>query len=396
MPPLIFSSMVGDTQALDLDDFKAKFHVLVQHRLFPWETALSELMNIALQSQGPDVSQIGTTWLGSLTGMVALRMFRDAEIESFGGKQVFLPSAWESNTLLGVDDVYAIPWTTDVRLLAFRRDLFESAGVDELTAFVNAETFESTLATLQSSGVRMPLTMSTVDDVLYNLVSWVWGAGGTFRTENHRHLTLTDSNTIKGILQFFRLHHFFPPEAQGLNTPQSTNLFVRGKAAVTLTTYANLKNQVQRSSSTVNLDSIGFAPVPGVPFIGGSSLCVWLHSYQEEFAVKLVQHLISLDVQKSIFINTGELPGRADLFLTKPFATDRLLQTVASSLQRGRAFQSSRKWAVIEIRLNPALSGIWAELFDTPDITLETEIPQRFSEVQKSIEQSLLRTHPLF
>jgi multiple sugar transport system substrate-binding protein len=83
---------------------------MVQNKIFTWESALSELMNIALQSQGPDVSQIGTTWLGSLTGMIALRLFRESEVELFGGKQAFLTSAWEGTTLLGVDDIYAISW----------------------------------------------------------------------------------------------------------------------------------------------------------------------------------------------------------------------------------------------------------------------------------------------
>jgi multiple sugar transport system substrate-binding protein len=396
MPPLILSSMVGDIKALGLSEFKAKFHILVQQKKYTWDSALSELMNIALQSQGPDVSQIGTTWLGSLTGMIALRMFRESEVELIGGKQAFLPSAWEGTTLLEVDDIYAFPWITDVHLLAFRRDLLDNAGISEESAFVNAEIFDDTLARLKSSGVSVPMAMSTLDDVLYNLVSWVWGAGGTFRTENHRHLTLTEPKTITGIRQFFQLHRYIAPIARGLGTSESTDLFVQGKAATALTSYANLKNSVQRNTSPVNLDMIGLAPVPGVPFIGGSSLVIWLHSYQEDSAVKLVQHLVSTEVQRNIFLTTGELPARAELYATKPFTSDRFLQTVALSIQKGRAFQSSRKWAVIEIRLNPALSGMWDELFEDPDFDLENDITQRFAGVQKTIEASLLRTHPLF
>lgn len=396
MPPLIFSSMVGDVKALGLDEFKAKFHVLVQQKIFPWESALSDVMNIALQSQGPDVSQIGTTWLGSLTGMVALRMFRESEVDEFGGKRAFLPAAWESSTLLGVDDVYAIPWLTDVHVLAFRRDLLENARVDELTAFINADAFEDTLARLKSAGICIPLAMSTVDDVLYNLVSWVWGAGGTFRTPNHRHLALTEQNTLKGIRQYYQLHKYISPEARGLSTPRSTDLFIQGKAAVAMTTYTAFKNSILLSPTPVKLNTISLAQVPGVPFIGGSSLVIWLHSYQEEFAIKLVQHLTSLEVQRKMFMNTAELPGRAELYLEEPFTSDRFLQTVAQSITNGRAFKSSRKWAVIEIRLNPSLNVIWEEIFDDPAFDIDTGIVQRFSDVQRTIEQSLLRTHPLF
>jgi multiple sugar transport system substrate-binding protein len=395
MPPLSLSSMMGDARALDLDGFKAKFHVMVQHKIISWESALSDLMNIALRSEGPDVSQLGSTWLGSLTGMATLRMFRESELILFGGKQAFLPSAWEGSTLQGVDDIYALPWISDVHLIAFRRDLLENARIDEDTAFINPEAFERTLATLQSSGVHTPLAMSTGDDVIYNLVSWVWGAGGSFRTENHRHLTLTDPNTMVGIEQFYQLHKYMA-RGSGLSTSQSTDLFVQGKAAVAVTTYTNLKNSLQRCPKPINLDMISLATVPGVPFIGGSSLVIWLHSYQEEAAVKLVQHLVSREVQKNIFLNTGELPTLAEMFTSGPFTSDRFLKTVTQSLQIGRAFQSSRKWAVIEIRLHPALSAIWDELFENPEFNIKRDIGRRFADLQKSIEQSLLRTHPLF
>lgn len=395
MPPLILSSMIGDDQALNLNEFKAKFHLFVQHRYLPWDSALSELMNVALQSQGPDISQIGSTWLGSLTGMIALRMFREAEIDLFGGKNAFLASAWESSALLNLEDVYAIPWITDVRVIAYRRDILEKVGVDEAMAFKDADAFENTLAKLQSSGVQMPFAMSTVDDVLYNLVSWVWGAGGDIRTLDHRHLTLTDPNTITGIKRYYQLHRYFAPEARNLNPSQSAELFIQGKAAITLTSYANLRKIINKSSSAVNIDTVALAPIPGVPIIGGSSLVIWLHSYQDDGAVKLIQHLVSPETQKNLFINTGELPVLADLYSTRFFNSDRFLRTVVLSLKRGKVFQSSRKWAVIEIRLHPALSGMWSDLFDNPDINLEKEIGVRFTGVQKSIEQALLRTHPL-
>ena len=86
MPPLVLSSMIEDSQALGLSEFQTQFHTNVQHRALQFDTALQEIINFALRSQGPDVSQIGSTWLGSLTGMAALRMFRADELELFGGR----------------------------------------------------------------------------------------------------------------------------------------------------------------------------------------------------------------------------------------------------------------------------------------------------------------------
>jgi multiple sugar transport system substrate-binding protein len=394
MPPLVLSSMIEDSQTLRLREFQTRSHIKVQHRYIPFDLALSEFLNFALQSQGPDVSQIGSTWLGSLTGMAALRMFRTDEVASFGGRDAFLPASWESSQLIDVEDVYAIPWFNDVRFLAYRRDLLDQARVDETKAFINAEAFEDTLARLQSAGVENVLALSTVDNIILHVAPWIWGADGAFRTLDHRHLTLTDPKTLTGIQQFYRLNRYIAATARNLSMDDCTELFCQGGAAVVLTGYKQLVKNMQKLPPDVPLEAIAIAPVPGVPVIGGSSLVIWLHSYQEDSAVKLVQHLVSPEVQWSLFRNGGELPARVDVLAGEPFSNDRFLQVVVHSLKTGRSFQSSRKWAVIGIHLKPAMRTLFVDLYENPDLDIKIEVARRFSDLQKSIEQSLLRTHP--
>ena len=396
MPPLVLSSMIEDSQALCLSEFQTRSHFNVQHRYIHFDLALPEFLNFALESQGPDVSQIGSTWLGSLTGMTALRMFRAEEVALFGGRDAFLPAAWESSRLIDVEDVYAIPWLGDVRFLVYRRDILDKAGIDETKAFVNAEACEDTLARLQSAGVENVLALSTVDNLILHVTCWIWGAGGAFRTPDHRHLTLSDPKTLSGIHQFYQLNRYIAPAARNLGMEDCTGLFCQGGAAVVLTGYRQFAKNIQNLPPDIPLEAIAFAPVPGVPIIGGSSLVIWLHSYQEEAAVKLVQHLVSPEVQWRLFQTAGELPTRADVLASEPFSSDRFLQVVVQSLKTGRPFQSSRKWAVIGIHLKPALRQLYADLYENPDLDLKSEVARRFSDLENTIEESLLRTHPLF
>jgi multiple sugar transport system substrate-binding protein len=396
MPPLVLSSMIEDSQALGFSEFQTQFHINVQHRALQFDSALQEIINFALRSQGPDVSQIGSTWLGSLTGMAALRMFRADELELIGGQEVFLPASWASSNLIGVEDTYAIPWLADVRFLIYRRDILALAGIDETKAFIDAEAFEDTLARLQSAGIENILALSTIDNLIIHAASWIWGSGGAYRTPDHRHLTLTDPKTLAGLQQFYSLNRYVTAAARSLSMDDCTELFFRGGAAVVLTGYKQFAKNIQKLPPDIPQEAIAFAPVPGVPVVGGSSLAIWLHSYQEDSALKLVRHLVSRDVQWNLFRYAGELPTRLDVLACEPFSSDRFLRVVVQSLKTGRPFQSSRKWAVVGIHLKPAMRTLFSDLYENPDIEIKLEVARRFTDLQKSIEQSLLRTHPFF
>lgn len=60
-----FSCMI-DLGVLGLDAFRSRVGVHVHTQRFGWDHAWDELLRIALRGQIPDVSEIGSTWLGSL------------------------------------------------------------------------------------------------------------------------------------------------------------------------------------------------------------------------------------------------------------------------------------------------------------------------------------------
>ena len=99
-----------------------------------WDTIWRDLVNIGIYKRGADVSEVGTTWIGSLISMNSLRGFTRAEIAQIGGEQAFLPTAWQTTSMVGDARVLAIPFLSDVRVIFYWRDMLEKAGVDEATA----------------------------------------------------------------------------------------------------------------------------------------------------------------------------------------------------------------------------------------------------------------------
>lgn len=90
MKDITFSCMLGEN-SLRLDDFEPRPGVHTQR--MDWADAWDELMRIALYSQGPDVSEIGSTWLSSLIEMDALRPLTAWNLSFLHSLEGFFPAA---------------------------------------------------------------------------------------------------------------------------------------------------------------------------------------------------------------------------------------------------------------------------------------------------------------
>src|SRR3989304_9002660 len=91
---LKFSRMAHGQDSIDalqsiLTQFEAEKHIHVNLQPMSWEAGWAELVKFALHGNGPDVSEIGSTWVGSLAALNALRPFNVREIATVGGRYAF-------------------------------------------------------------------------------------------------------------------------------------------------------------------------------------------------------------------------------------------------------------------------------------------------------------------
>jgi len=210
-----------------IERFKQYHHSSVQITTQDWETIWKDLVNIGIYKRGADVSEVGTTWMGSLISMNALRDFTRAEIAQIGGERVFLPPAWHTTYLPGSERIMAIPFLTDVRVIFYWRDMLEKAGVAEATAFSSFDAMEETLSRLKGI-VSAPWAISTdtsTHDSLYSALSWVWAVGGDFISPDGRKTLLTDPQVRSALNTFFGLHRYMPRVDQPMNGAHVLGLF---------------------------------------------------------------------------------------------------------------------------------------------------------------------------
>src|SRR5512134_869675 len=144
-----------------LAKFETQHHVKVKVRVFSWETGWTELVKFALYGHGPDVSEIGSTWVSTLAATNALHHFGLREIAAVGGRYAFLYPSWQSCHLAGESQMWAIPWLSNVRLVFYHADCLQLAGYSEPVLVRLTEQFERALAQLQQSGAAAPLALAT-------------------------------------------------------------------------------------------------------------------------------------------------------------------------------------------------------------------------------------------
>lgn len=380
---------VGVSTRAAIDNFCAQRRIEVRLENFTPEREWEEVIKIALHRYGPDVTEVGSSWVSSLAAMNALRPFGLAETALFGGKTAFWSPVWESASLPGDHRVWAIPRTTDTRLVFYRRDLLERAGVDEQTAFQTPEQFERTLQRLQAAGIEAPLAIETGRRVVgvHVAACWVWGAGGDFVSADGKQILFDRPEARAGLRTYFSLHRYISPRIADWPSPEVA--FCRGQAAVTISGLWCFWTLRDTNAGPEVVTNLGAASPPGVPYVGGTHLVVWGHSpiRNQQLAVEIVHLLSGRELQSSL--SEGTFPARLDARHPLEKSHPLAYRAVVNNLKTGRFFPNTSLWSAVEDRLTVAFGSIWSELLGKPDVDVDTVIARHLDPLAERLNMTL-------
>ncbi len=347
-----------------LDQFESETGIHVRLRLLAWDAAFSTFVRSALHNDCPDVSELGTTWVGDLIGMNALRPFHAAEVAALGKPGAFIPQAWRSVAFHTAghpnERVWSIPWFAGVRMLYYRKELLERLGIDAERAFSSISQLSDTVQQLSELGVRVPWTVPTgfTHTTLHNISSWIWGAGGDFLSADNKEMTLLEPDALGGMCHYFSLCRYLPSEVRGLNGLEPDDYLLKHTDAAATISGPWLFSNIQAGQN----EQIGVTLPPGPSFVGGSNLIIWKSARNPEAAFKLVHFLTQKQAQIQYAQAIGLLPARLEAIEAAPFASDPNWQTVIRGLSTGRSYPAIRLWGLIEDRLTAAFNAVWIDL----------------------------------
>lgn len=364
----------------DLEKVLAKFTqdtgVNVKVEAVGWGDALAKLTAAATSGQGPDVTQLGTTWVAQYAAMGALADVTE-KVADVGGEAAFPPPSWNTTKIKGKDNVYSIPWFTDVRAIFYRKDVLAKAGLDPATAFADWDSFRATLEKINGTAVGgkkmaaigMPGKNSW--DVAHNMIPWMWGAGGSELSSDGKESPVNSPEATKGVMFWAGLAKdglAYKPALQK-NTAEVEALFANGNFSV-IVSNPGLANtfKVDKAKGgykgTAADGNFAVAPVPAGPagrftFFGGSNLSIFKSSKNQNEAWALVKYLATKDAQLAYSRTVGFLPATVEAQNDPAYAAADQNPAFLEAVKSGRSYPGVPAWGGIEQVFTKHFGNIW-------------------------------------
>jgi multiple sugar transport system substrate-binding protein len=320
-----------------------KVRVVVQQ--LPWTAAHEKLLTAFAGDSTPDIAQLGNTWIPEFVALGALSPLDESIRGSSVDPDDYFRGIFDTNVVDG--RTYGLPWYVDTRLLFYRRDILDAAGVhsppaswSEWTralAAVKAHAAPNRYAIVLPLNEFEPLLALALqqDDPLLR----DGGRYGNFRSAGFR-------RALSFYVDMFR--QGFAPPVTSSQLSNVWNEFGRGAFAFYISGPWNI-GEFERRLPAALQGAWATAPLPGpegpgASTAGGSSLVVFRRSQAKDAAWQLVEYLSRPDVELRFRELTGDLPPRRSAWRDPALAADVHARAFRDQLERVKPTPKVPEW----------------------------------------------------
>jgi multiple sugar transport system substrate-binding protein len=325
----------------------------------PWDAAHDKLANAIAAGNTPDVSLIGTTWMGEFAEAGGL----EPTPEELVDEADFFEGPWQS-TVVG-DTSYGVPWYVETRVLYYRTDLAEEAGWSEAPkTWDELKQFAKDLQ--DKAGVEYGINLQPGQTGSWQtMLPFAWSNGASLTDDAGTEYTI-DSPEMTEALEYYR--SFFDEGLAGPTRLLDAGELESGFAKKTFGAFVSGPWHTGLvEDAGVSQDEYAVAPLPGkdsapgTSFVGGGNLAVFADSDNKESAWKLVQWFADPAVQQDFYEEVGSLPSVQAAWESGELAEDPQLQVFGEQLGSTMAPPSVPTWeqvaAAIDSDIEKATKG---------------------------------------
>jgi multiple sugar transport system substrate-binding protein len=373
----------------------------IDYQVVDWGNAYTQIQTALQGGSDACVTQLGTTWVPGFSATGGLRPFTAEEIAAVGGESAFVPASWELTGIQGGDEVTALPWFTDVRGIAYRKDILEKAGLDPAEAFKDLDSFVATLQKIKETSPEIaPFVHPGRNDwnVWQNTSQFIWNYGGDILNQEGKQATFNSPEAIKGVQLFASLYGqgLTAPDTLELNSAQTEARFGDGQAA-TIIAPSYLIGQAKAPKDAGGWQSdearnnVGFAEFPAGPggqytFVGGSQLAIFNDCAAPEAAVKWVEYLTSEESQARYGDKLGMLPALKTAQAAPAFS-DPLYDAFKAGATKGKSAPAVVEWGGVENTFQTELQAVWEDVAASPGTPIdEAKIKTRLDGAAETVD----------
>jgi multiple sugar transport system substrate-binding protein len=392
--PLVFWAMGSEATAAEsvLAGFRSRHpDIAVRVQRVPWSAAHEKLLTAYVGGSMPDVFQLGNTWVAELATLGALEPL-DARVAASGEvvRADFFEGVLAANEIDG--RLVALPWYVDTRLLFYRTDLLEKAGVTSAPQTWDewALAMRRVRETAAADGTRPFGIFLPVDEWQTPVILALQQGGPLLRDHDTR--GNFRSTEVRRAFEFYASlfqRDLAPRKAEA----QLANLyreFAAGYFAFFVTGPWNLHEVASRLPAEL-AGAWTTAPMPGptgpgVSVAGGASLAISSASSRKDDAWKLVEYLSSADVQAAFRRVSGDLPSRRSAWDRGSVPADARAAAFRTQLDRLVATPKIPEWERIASKITLHLERL---------VRGETTIEEALADLDADVDAILAKRRSL-
>lgn len=334
-------------EAQKIGEMTAKFEkanpgIRVTVQAIPWSAAHDKIVTAVAGGTGPDVAQIGTTWMAEFGSIgVFEELSRNISKSKVVEKTQFFPGPW--GTCIVGGKIYGVPWYVDTRALFYRTDLLAKHGFKK--APQTWEELRAAAAALASDGgYGMALSTNNYQEFM----PFVWQNGGRILDEKGRP-AVTEPEFVEALDFYAKLFHdkLAPIDSGGTDLFQE---FAKGTMPMYFSGpwMINLTNE--QVPEIAGKWSVAVCPKKKTrtSFVGGCNLVVFRESRNKDAAWRFVEFMSEAGVQLEWFGVSGCLPAVRKAWDAKELSGNPMMAVFREQLDDARAPENVPQWAQIE------------------------------------------------
>jgi N,N'-diacetylchitobiose transport system substrate-binding protein len=333
-----------------------------------WNGITQKVTSALASTDPPDVIEVGNTQVAQYAASEGVTDLTDKKGELAG--EDWIPGLAEPGAVDGRQ--YGIPFYAANRVVIYRKDLFDAAGVTP------PKTRDEWLAATQRldqgdvQGIYLP------GQNWYVLSGFIWDEGGDLATRSGDQWSgaLNTPQALAGADFYRRLQALGDgPKDSDEARPQQTDVVAGGRVAQFVAVPGAAKLVEQANPDLAG--RLGFFPIPGktadtpgAVFTGGSDLIIPLASPRQEGAYQVVKALAGQRWQVELAKAMNYVPNRTSL--AQAVGDDPGAAAMAAAAVNGHATPNSPNWAAVEAR-NPIKEFLTGVLTGTDPATAAAE-----------------------
>ncbi|MET8784153.1 MULTISPECIES: extracellular solute-binding protein [unclassified Streptomyces] len=324
--------------------------IKVRVQIQEWD-GIGEKVTAALASNdAPDVIETGNTQVAQFAQSGGLLDLSD-KVSDLGGsswlKGLAEPGSYQNKQ-------YGIPYYAANRVVIYRKDLFQKAGVDASKIKTRDQWISATQKLDKGSqqGIYLP------GQNWYTLSGFIWDEGGDLATQSGGDWKgALDTPEALHAMDFYKKLQALgkgPKDSDEAQPPQA-EVMAKGQVAQIISTPGGANVIVQNNAALEG--KLGFftipgktADKPGAVFTGGSDLVIPAVSQHHDAAYTFIKELTGDAWQKKLAVAMSYVPNKTTL--AGAVAADPGASAMAVGAAEGHATPNTPGWAAVEAK-NP-------------------------------------------